>query len=305
MSNVGSSMNDQSLQGTTRERLLAEYKDDKAQIGRASTRPYKSRLPFTWTVVNPLPSAGALAVTAFALLKAGQTQDFFGFGQQSNNLQWTPSFTKKVTLADTNQTTGHATNGIEDFCIESMSHSLSGVRAEYAVADVPATVIDVDAVASILGQRELVDPAGLLTVPQLTSPANLEVPFHRAMRPNISINFLWDNKNQIQVGTLDQLPEGAGQSYLAANGTPEVANRYKIPEGYAWRAKSRTDGDFVVRAVVEDTVVAPINLVSIMNLVPATFNTPLRLYVDDQPQRKLLAIMFTDIVGFTKIGSNA
>ena len=139
--------------------------------------------------------------------------------------------------------------------------------------------------------------ATLLAPPQQTSPFNLEVPLHRGMRPNVSINFLWDNKNHIQVGTLEQLPEGAGQSYLAANGTPEVANRYKIPEGYAWRAKSRTDGDFVVRAVVEDTVVAPINLVPIMNLVPGTNDIPLRLYVD--------LILRVHGVGFTKIGSNA
>lgn len=300
MSNVGSSVNDQSLQGTTRERLLAEYKNDSAQIGRASTRPYKSRLPFFWTIVNAL---GTVAVpgtllTAFALLKQGQQQDFFGFGAQANGVQWTPAFPKKVTLADTNQTNGHNTNGVEDFCIESMSHSLGGVRVEYSAATVAARalVIDQDAIAALLGQREIADPGGLISPPQLTSPFNLEVPLHRAMRSNVSINFLWDNKNQIQVGTLDQLPEGAGQSYLAANGTPEVANRYKIPEGYAWRAKSRTDGDFVVRAIVEDTIVAPINLTPIMGL-DAVNDVPVRLWLD--------LILRVHGVGFTKIGSNA
>lgn len=297
MSNSGS-VNDQSLQGTTRERLLAEYAADKAQIGRASTRPYKSRLPFFWTIVNALPAVAP--VVAFAVLKAGQTQDFFGFGAQANAVAWTsagPPFNKKVTLADTNQTNGHNTNGVEDFCIESMSHSLSGVRAIYAAASVPASVTDQDAVAAILGQREIIDPASLIAPPQLTAPFNLEVPMHRGMRPNVSINYLWDNKNQIQVGTLDQLPEGAGQSYLAANGTPEVANRYKIPEGYAWRAKSRTDGDFVVRTIVEDTVVCPVNLVPLMNLVPDAPDVPLQLAID--------LILRVHGVGFTKIGSNA
>lgn len=296
------SVNDQSLQGTTRERLLQEYENDKAQIGRASTRPYKSRLPFRWAVVNPIPNA-APSAAAFAKLLAGTSQDFFGFGLQAPNVAWTPTFNKKITLADTNQTAGHNTNGVEDFCIESMSHSLGGVRAEYdptqQAASFPALnlLTDADAIAAFLGQREIVDPGNLLAPPQLTSPFNLEVPMHRSARSNMSINFLWDNKNQLQVGTLDQLPEGAGQSYLAANGTPEVANRYKIPEGYAWRAKSRTDGDFIVRVNVEDTIVCPFNTVSLMNAVPAVTPVPNALHMD--------LIIRVHGIGFTKIGSNA
>jgi hypothetical protein len=294
--------NDQSLQGTTRERLLAEYAADNAQIARASTRPYKSRLPFRLRATNPIPNA-APSTGFFAVLQAGDSQDFFGFGLQAPNIAWTPTFNKKITLADTNQTSGHNTNGVEDFCIESMSHSLGGVRVEYdptqQAASFPAgsLITDADVVAAFLGQREIVDPGSLLAPPQLTSPFNLEVPIHRAVRSNMSVNYLWDNKNQIQIGTLDQLPEGAGQSYLAANGTPEVANRYKIPEGYAWRAKSRTDGDFVVRVKVEDTVVVPCSTVSLMNAVPAVTPVPNALYLD--------FIVRVHGVGFTMIGSNA
>lgn len=289
--------NDQTLQGTTRERLLDEYGKAPGGVARAATRPYKSRLPFRYRVANAIPTPAAAAVVAFAILDKGQSKDFFGFGIQSNQLAWTPTFNKVVSLADTNQTTGHATNGVEDFCIESISCSLGGVRVEYPAANVPASVTDADAVAAIQGQRQIIDPGNLLAQPQLTSPFNLEVPLFRGARSNISINFLWDNKNQIQIGTFDQLPEGAGQSFLVANGNPDVNNRYKVPEGYAWRAKSRTDGDFVVRAIVEDTVVAPINLVPIMNLVPGTNDIPNALYVD--------VITRVHGVGFTMIGSNA
>jgi hypothetical protein len=290
--------NDQTLQGTTRERLLAEYGTAPGGAARATTRPYKSRLPFTWSVTNGLPVGGPFIV-AIATLLAGQSQDFFGFGAQANGVQWTPTFNKRITLADSNQTNGHNTNGVEDFCIESMSSSLGGVRAEYSATDIAAVtnLTDPNALAALAGQREIVDPAQLISPAQLTSPFNLEAPMHRAARSNISINFIWDNKNQIQVGTLDQLPEGAGQSYLVTNGTPEVANRYKIPEGYAWRAKSRTDGDFVVRCIVEDTLVCPITPVPLLNLAGATAAVPLRLYMD--------VIVRVHGVGFTMIGSNA
>jgi len=294
MADSTTTTNGDSLQGSSRRRLLAEYKASGAEIARATTRPYKSRLPFQWNVVNPLP-AGAVTVAA-AVLAKGFSQDYFSFGQQSQQIVWTPNFNKPVTQADTNQTQGHATNGIEDFVIEGMSHSFSAARVEYAAASFSGTIVDPDLVAFFLGQREGADPGLLAMSPQFASPFNLENPPHRVLRANVSIAFIWDNKNQIPIGTLDQLPEGAAQSYLYANGEPSVNNRYKIPEGYEWRAKSRVDGDFVVRATVQDTVVVPINLVAPMGLA-AGIVSPLRYYSD--------ITLRVHGVGFTLVGNNA
>lgn len=271
-------MADNQIAGTTRHNLMAEYDRNKVAY-KVSTRPYISRLPFVWSVVEARPVGGPFTV-AFAKLTRGQANEYFGFGQ-GDTIQLTTTTTKRATASDTNQALGKSTNGIEDFAIESVSCTIGQTRAEYAdAAFAPLAFTDADVIAAFKGQLAVKDPGSLLMPPQAGSPFNLEDALGQALRQNVSVRFVWDSSVQIPIGTLNQVAEGGANSYLhASGGQPSVDNRYKIPEGYSWRAKSRTDGSFYVVAEVTDTVVCPLNLIPLAGQ-GATNAVPTALYND-------------------------
>ena len=281
---------------TWRERILAEY-DAKHSVFRATTRPYKSKLPFTWSIVDAKP---AVPNVAFAVLRKGQENEFFGYGLGAA-IPVTTTATKAAgaTDADTNQGDGRNTNGVEDFVIESISASSSGVRVQYANTDaqvVALALTDPDVIAAFQGLRALVDPGTLIAPPQATSPFSLEDAMFEGLKSVASVRFQWDRAGFIPIGTLDQIPEGGARSFLRASGDPRTDNRYKVPEGYAWRRKSMPDADFVANVRISDTVVCPINLIA-----PAgqgsLASVPQNIYQD--------VILRVHGLGLTSLGENA
>jgi hypothetical protein len=266
------------IEGTTRANLLQEYAAAKISF-KVITRPYKSRMPFFWEVSTTATTTAA--GVSFAVLRSGQEQEFFGFGLGDMIMQ-TRTTQKRATDSDTNQSTGKSTNGIEDFVIESISCSGSGVRTQYGPADAPLValgIVDPDVLAAFLGARQIKDPASLMSPPQAGSPANLEALLLDGLKSNLSVQLEWDRGTIIPLGTADQIPEGGAKSFLLASGDPRTDNRYKVPEGYSWRAKSRTDGSFMLRATVTDAVVVAINNV-ILAANGATASIPTNLYSD-------------------------
>jgi len=278
-----------------RDQLMTEYKAQSLTF-RTTTQPYKSRLPFIWTVTNPLPSAAAPTV-AHAILKKGQEQDFFSFGL-GEAIPFTVAATKVATETDTNQADGRNTNGVQDFVIESISASSAGIRCQNPAAAVAAIVAitDPDVIAAYTGLRQICDPGTLIAPPQAWSPFNLEDAMFEQFKSVAAVRFSWDRGGFIQIGTLDQVPEGAARSLLRASGEPRTDNRYKVPEGYAWRRKSKADADFVTNIRIMDTVVCPINVVALGGQ-GATATTPEYLYQD--------VILRVHGLGFSTLGQNA
>lgn len=284
------------IYNTTRNRLLKEY-DDAKMLFRATTQPFMSKLMFPWQVVQPVP-AGAPTV-AFAVLSAGTERDFFGFGLQSNAIQFTNLSQKPATEGDTNISNARNTNGQTDFIIESISATCAGYRTEYAAADARVAALaltDQRVIDAFLGKKYLVDPGTLINNPQASSPFNLEDPMFEGLKSVLSIKFTWDRGGFIPIGVLSQIPEGGARSLLKASGIPDTANRYKVPEGYAWRRKAQPDCDFVINAKVTDDVVCPINLVAPAGQ-GAVASTPLYIYQD--------VAMRVHGLGLTQIGNNA
>lgn len=248
---------------TVREQLLAEYV--KAGVDyRATTQPYKSRQPFRWIVVDPLPVAPP-ATVAHAILEKQEREFFsYGIGEQIPWALGTTAPFRESTEADTNQGDGRNTNGAMDFCIESVSCSSAGIRPAYTAAQAAAVgVTNATVLAAYQGQVQICDPGTLMAPPQAWSPFNLEDAMFEQLKSVSAVRFQWDRGGFIGIGTLDQVPEGAARSLLRASGDPRVDNRYKIEEGYAWRRKSKTDADFVTNVKVMNEVVCPINLVAL------------------------------------------
>ena len=265
---------------TWRERLLSEY--GKLPYFRATTRPYKSKLPFTWSVADARPVGGPFT-TAFAILRSNQTREFFGYGLGAA-IPVTTTATKAngATEADTNMGDPRNTNGTEDMVIESISASSSGIRVQYSDTDtqvVALALTDPDVIAAFKGLRAIVDPGTMIAPPQATSPFNLEDALFEGLKSVASVKFQWDRSGFIPIGTLDQIPEGAARSFLRASGDPRTDNRYKVPEGYAWRRKSLSAADFICQVSIVDPVVCPINLIAPAGQ-GATASVPQNLYQD-------------------------
>jgi len=254
----------------SRKALLAEYEKNNIQF-TATTRPYKSTQTFEFVVVNTI---GAIA---HAVLRAQTVTEWFSYGR-GDQIPIGAGLFGTATDAETNLSKGRRTNGVEDFIIEGISATRKCVRVRYASADVPVLAVDTDVRNAYLGTVCLVDPAAIIMPPQGFSPFNLEDLLFEALKPNLAIEFVWDRRNFIPIGTLDQIPEGGAKSLLRASGDPRTDNRYKVPEGYVWRRADKPDGDFAVRGTVADPLVVPINLVTLPAAQAAA--TPTHIFID-------------------------
>lgn len=245
---------------TQRRRIIEAYKTANEPFS-ASTKPYKSTVTFAYTAVNPINASSVVWMIA----TQGQSRDWFSYkiGDQvpGNTTGAYANPYRSATEADTNISKARTTNGAEDFVVEGMSASHRSVRADFtAVSESQILVPDItDPVARecIRGNVPIWDPGALYLPPQCQSPFNLEDTLFRAMIGHISIEFEWDRSKTVKVGTLEQIPEGAANSYLRASGEPSTNDRYRIPEGYLWRREGQPDSEFCCRGNLTEPIAFP------------------------------------------------
>lgn len=247
---------------TSRKEILDEYAKRGARFS-AYTRPYKSTLQLQFQAVQAYG-----ATTQFLVAQSGQRLEWFSYGV-GEPVPYGRSGQQRTALEDdTNVSKGRNTNGVEDFVIEGMSASCSRVRMDYNTTDATITnpivqqALGVGVAASTAPQVPIIDPAALFVPPQIQSPLNLENALYNAVAPLMSIEFEWDRSRIIKIGTLDEIPEGGARSFLRSAGDPRVDNRYKIPEGYVWRRQGMPDSEFIVRGVLQDSLVVPVSNVT-------------------------------------------
>jgi hypothetical protein len=103
------------------------------------------------------------------------------------------------------------------------------------------------------------DPAAINVPPQAQSPFNLENGMFQSLLDLISVDFLFDRKRTEKIGTVNVMPCGSAKSMLRANGNPENANIYRIPEGYLWRRAGQPDSEFTANLTLQRALVVPLN----------------------------------------------
>lgn len=242
---------------TQRRKVVEAYKQAGEPFS-ASTKPYKSTVSYTYTQANEIVAASV----SWLIARAGQSFEWFSYkigDGVPGNAQLAAGY-RGATEADTNISKARTTNGAEDFVIEGMSASHRNLRATWfdGPVSLPTDLVDPDVVSAAKGGAPLLDPAALYLPPQAQSPFNLENVLYRALAPHISIEFEWDRSKTVKIGTLEQLPEGAANSYLRALGEPSTNDRYRIPEGYLWRREGQPDSEFVTRGALAEPVLVPI-----------------------------------------------
>lgn len=255
---AGSDIAREPLFMTQRRRMIESYKAAGEPFS-ASTKPYKSTVTYTFTTVNYI----AAASVAWGIANIGQAVDYFGYKigdtVPGNTAANSPGY-RTATEGDTNLSKSRTTNGAEDFVIEGMSatHATTRINFSTGAGIAPPGIVD-DTVAEVIsGAVPLIDPASLYAPPQVFTPFNLEDAMYRALAPNISLEFQWDRGKIVKIGTLEQIPEGAANSYLRSSGEPSTNDRYRIPEGYLWRREGQPDSEFIVRGVLTQPVAIPL-----------------------------------------------
>lgn len=260
--------------------------DEWAAAGKAylcNFRPYKSTLQLVGTVLAPIPAGGTLT-QAHLIFKAGQQLDFFGYGRGDLIDYGPPGVQRKATPGDTNLLKGGETHN-EDFVIEGVSLSSPGKRVAYQL-DVGHTNLDLlgstdpDVLGMYSGKTAVVDPAALIQPPQVNSPFNLEDAILEACLPYMTYELVFDDRRVEDLGTLDQVPEGGGKSFLKAHGDPRVDNRARFPEGYVWRKTGSPDQNMIMRVRLENPVAIPISLVLLAAASAVTNAIPTHVLID-------------------------
>ncbi len=258
---------------TQRKKVIDAYKA-AGEPFTASTKPYKSTVSWQFTQANVITASSV----TWLIARQGQSLAWFGYkigdvvpGNQNLSTPY-----RAATEADTNLSKARTTNGAEDFVIEGMSATNPTLRISYATADggTPGAAVatggiitDADVARAVVAGNAIFDPGALYVPPQLQSPFNLENGLYRALAPHISLEFEWDRGRIVKIGTLEQLPEGAANSYLRSVGEPSTNDRYRIPEGYLWRREGQPDCEFVTRGTLTEPVCVPILNVAIPSSV--------------------------------------
>lgn len=247
----------EALFATQRRKLYEAYAEAK-QPFVASTKPYKSTVSFVGQVVNNIDAAGV----SFLVFPQNQRLEWFSYklnDQVPGNQTTLPNY-RPALESDTNVSKARTTNGAEDFVIEGMSATCRNTRVQYDTLGtaLPSGFTDVNVIFGMNGLISMLDPGSLVTPPQVNSPFNLEQALYRAISPHIAVEFEWDRQRVVKMGTLEQIPEGAANSYLRASGEPSTNDRYRIPEGYLWRREGQPDSEFIVRGNLVEPVIVPL-----------------------------------------------
>jgi hypothetical protein len=258
----------ESLYATQRSKILRAYKDANQEF-LANTKPYRSTVGLVGTLTT-IDSAAGWAALEFL----PQTAEFFSY-KVGDPVPGYPVGARVATEADTNLSKPRTTNGTEDFVIEGMSLTGRGYRVDWSNNSATngwATLTpSAGMLAAMSGQGACYDPGSWIVPPEFSSSINLENTLTTAILPYTAIEFEWDRSRVEKIGACDQIPEGAGKSFLRANGDPRTDNRYKIPEGYLWRREGVRDCEFVARVRIVEPVVMFYSIINPGAL--ATFGT--------------------------------
>jgi hypothetical protein len=259
---------------TQRKKVIEAYKA-AGEPFTASTKPYKSTVTFVFTRANTITASAV----SWLIARGNQRLQWFSYkiGDVVPGNSFLSIPYRAALEDDTNLSKASTTNGAEDFVIEGMSASNRSIRVTYATADggTPGSasssdLTDTDALNAVRGGVPIYDPGALYVPPQVQSPFNLESGLYRAIAGHISVEFTWDRGRIVKMGTLEQIPEGAANSYLRAVGEPSTNDRYRIPEGYLWRREGQPDCEFVITGVLTEPVAVPILNVAVPSSVTPT-----------------------------------
>jgi hypothetical protein len=245
---------------TGRQVVTAGYEKYAKENGvpyHVASFPYHSTQSLRFDVVD----TDTASQVGFAVARAGQKMQFFSYGVGQPVILG--GLQRPSTEADTNLGKARSTNGAADFVIEGAGFSHRCHRPVMPAGYFTPPLTDPSARNALTGQTPMFDPSAIIVPPQHMSPFMLEQGDFQALLGLMSLQFQFDRKAMEPLGIVDLLPQAGAKSLLRANGEPESANRYKIPEGFIWRRQGEPGSDLVVIVALEEDVVIPI-----------TFGTP-------------------------------
>lgn len=272
------------LYQTAFERVVGMYQASKQRFS-ISTRPYFSTGGFQFDVTQSFPDQpiGSGLTRLVLLASPGQQIRFFSYGLE-DTVAGVGLADRTATDADTNQVERTNTNN-EDFVIEGISATARGYRIRYpdggGIFNNPIVDLAVTGSPGEGGGETIADPGANVLPPEVSSPVTLQDVLFQALRTKVSLRTEWNRKAGDYIGTLDEMPEGGGNSYLLSNGEPSAMNYWRVPEGYIWRREGAPeDTIFTVTARLELPVICIATLPLTFQDQQATLGLPSRVDLD-------------------------
>src|SRR5512136_562177 len=224
----------QSLNNTKRTEVLNMY-EKNGQPFLATTRGLQSTRSIQFDVLD----LGAGGAVGYLVARRGQSIKFFDYGQ-NDSIVLSGNQNHRASEADTSLTRGSRTTASADLVIEWITMAPRANKLQYQIAS-PNQFPDF--VASVIPAND----------PMLTAFQGIH-----AIAPFLTCRFEWDNADRTEkMGTVDQFTQGGGASFLHANGNPDVANRFRVPEGFIWAREGQPASEMQVVCTLQDDVVVP------------------------------------------------
>src|SRR5512136_5090 len=250
----------QSLNNTKRTEVLNMY-EKNGQPFLATTRGLQSTRSIQFDVLD----LGAGGAVGYLVARRGQSIKFFDYGQ-NDSIVLSGNQNHRASEADTSLTRGSRTTVSADLLIEWITMAPRANKLQYQIAspnqfpDFVAGVIPANdpMLAAFQGQHPISDPFGVVVPADVGASATLESVLFHAIAPFLTCRFEWDNADRTEkMGTVDQFTQGGGASFLHANGNPDVANRFRVPEGFIWAREGQPASEMQVVCTLQDDVVVP------------------------------------------------
>jgi hypothetical protein len=228
----------------------------------ATTRGLQSTRSVQFDVID-LDAGGNVG---YLVARKGQVLSFFNYGI-NDSIELSGETNHRANEGDTSLTKGMRTTASADLAIEWITAGAKAIKTRYTATAGGTPFPDFVAVATpatdpviamLNGAAAVIDPFGVVVPADVGSSATLEHVLYQAIAPHMTCRFEWDNADRTEkMGTIDQFVEGGGQSFLRANGNPDTANRFRVPEGFIWARESQPASEMQVIVTLTDDVVIP------------------------------------------------
>lgn len=251
------------LFNTKRQDLLSLYGQNKVPF-LATTRGLHSVRSIQFDVID---LDLATSTVGYLVARKGQVIAFFNYGL-NDSIELAADPNHRANESDTCLTKGSRTTAAADLSIEWITMHPRAIKIQYAPQaaaplypdfTISTQLPNIDPVIAALGGTvPILDPFGIVVPADVGSSATLQHVLYQAIAPHLTCKFEWDNADRTEkMGTCDQFVEGGGASYLNSNGSPDVNNKYRIPEGFIWAREGQPAGELQVICKLENDVVIP------------------------------------------------
>lgn len=253
---------------------------------------------------------------AYYKLDGRQVIRFFNYAEgdniQTGTLIAGNQVERRADYADTSLTDSRYTPNNTDLAINAISFGQRNICVQYSEADITAAIaasgggtLNDSVLSALRGVTPILDPASVVTSPQIGSPSNLQNAFESFLKPFSKLELQWNGNVRAYLGQGHHFTHGMGKSHLESQGDALLSNVFAVPEGYLWNNKGFQGGDQEMELLLENVR----DLVAVLTLPTSPllggFPIPPGFPVQAFPERVIVWVLaYIHCNSFNPVSSN-